>query len=94
MQRAIKLIWVLKRAVLIACFQVHLVIWTKFELEDDPATDDLTPEARAELDQYVDKTFCSKLGKENVSSPKFDKTSRQKYMLIVSRSYGSKTGSR
>lgn len=46
--------------------QVHLVVWTKFELEDDPATDDLTPQARAEIDKYVDDTFCSKLGKDNV----------------------------
>jgi Protein of unknown function (DUF3605) len=37
---------------------VHLVVWTKFHLEDDPATDDLTPKARTEIDGFVDRTFC------------------------------------
>ena len=46
---------------------VHLVIWTKFELEDDPLTDDLTEKARREIDDFVDETFCRKVGKENVS---------------------------
>jgi len=47
---------------------VHLVVWTKFDLEDDPTTDDLTPEARKEIDDYVDKTFCTNVKPENVSS--------------------------
>jgi hypothetical protein len=46
---------------------VHLVVWTKFELKDDPETDDLTDEARREIDEFVDETFCRKVGKENVS---------------------------
>ncbi|KAK0665054.1 N-acetylglucosamine-induced protein 1 [Lasiodiplodia hormozganensis] len=45
---------------------VHLVVWTKFELEDDPATDDLTPEARQMIDNYVDKTFCTRVNAEQV----------------------------
>lgn len=45
---------------------VHLVIWTKFELEDDPATDDLTDVARRELNDYVNKTFCKRVAPENV----------------------------
>lgn len=48
---------------------VHLVIWTKFELEDDPATDDLTDVARREIDVYVNKTFCEKVSSENVDLP-------------------------
>ncbi|KAI8624684.1 hypothetical protein F5Y19DRAFT_480428 [Xylariaceae sp. FL1651] len=40
---------------------VHLVVWTKFDLEDDPATDDLTDKARAEIDAFVLKTFGSKV---------------------------------
>lgn len=36
----------------------HLVVWTKFQLEDDPAADDLTPKARAEIEDFVYKTFC------------------------------------
>lgn len=45
---------------------VHLVVWTKFDLEDDPATDDLTPEARKEIDDFVDRTFRSKVHPQNV----------------------------
>ncbi|PGH08691.1 hypothetical protein AJ80_07812 [Polytolypa hystricis UAMH7299] len=45
---------------------VHLVVWTKFELEDDPATDDLTPQARREIDDWVQRTFRSKIPAENV----------------------------
>ncbi|KAI0099901.1 hypothetical protein GGR51DRAFT_380795 [Nemania sp. FL0031] len=40
---------------------VHLVVWTKFDLEDDPATDDLTEKARAEIDAFVKKTFGSRI---------------------------------
>ena len=46
---------------------VHLVVWCKFELEDDEETGDLTVEARALVDRYVDETFVSKVGRENVS---------------------------
>ncbi|KAA8647370.1 hypothetical protein EYZ11_008545 [Aspergillus tanneri] len=45
---------------------VHLVVWTKFELEDDPATDDLTPRARREIDDYVTKTFKSRIPPDQV----------------------------
>ncbi|PKX98300.1 GIG1 family protein [Aspergillus novofumigatus IBT 16806] len=45
---------------------VHLVVWTKFELEDDPATDDLTPRARKEIDDYVMRTFRSRMPAEQV----------------------------
>jgi hypothetical protein len=46
---------------------VHLVIWTKFELEDDPLTDDLTAKARKEIDDFVDEMFGRKVGRDNVS---------------------------
>jgi hypothetical protein len=46
---------------------VHLVVWTKFTLEDDPATDDLTDEARKGIEDFVDVTFRQKVGKDNVS---------------------------
>ena len=36
---------------------VHLVVWTKFELEVDAATDDLTAQARRQIDRYVQRTF-------------------------------------
>ncbi|GAW14401.1 hypothetical protein ANO14919_038030 [Xylariales sp. No.14919] len=40
---------------------VHIVVWTKFSLEDDPETDDLTGKARAEIDAFVLKTFGSRV---------------------------------
>lgn len=40
---------------------VHLVVWTKFELEDDPETGLCTPESRQEIEQYVQKTFASRV---------------------------------
>ena len=57
---------------------VHLVIWTKFDLEDDPATDDLTPKARKEVDDYVNKVFGSKMPLEHV--------------FTSGRSFGSRIG--
>jgi hypothetical protein len=48
---------------------VHLVIWTKFELPDDPETGDLTAEARREINEYVDEVFGKVCGDENVSPP-------------------------
>jgi len=44
----------------------HLVVWTKFALDEDPKTDRLSEKTRKEIDDYVNETFCSKLGKENV----------------------------
>ncbi|KAK3055602.1 hypothetical protein LTR09_003522 [Extremus antarcticus] len=50
---------------------VHLVIWTKFELPAEPITaanpiGDLRPEARRQINDFVDKTFVSVCGRENV----------------------------
>ncbi|KAE8154768.1 hypothetical protein BDV25DRAFT_81892 [Aspergillus avenaceus] len=45
---------------------VHLVVWTKFALEEDPATDDLTPHARRAIDHYVSHTFCARVPSEKV----------------------------
>lgn len=39
---------------------VHLVVWTKFELEDDPDTGLTTPESRKQIEQYVHTTFGEK----------------------------------
>ena len=46
---------------------VHLVIWTKFVLEDDPETDDLTPKMRNDIDEYVGRTFGSRVSPDKVS---------------------------
>lgn len=45
---------------------VHLVVWTKFELTDNPATGDLADQARAEIDVFVKKTFYSRLQEDQV----------------------------
>jgi hypothetical protein len=46
---------------------VHLVVWTKFGFDEDPATGDLTPEAREEIDAFVAKMFYSRVPREQVS---------------------------
>lgn len=76
---------------------VHLVVWTKFELEDDPATGDLTDEARGEIDEYVKMTFGGKVPEEHVSfCPSFSAvmlTVDCEWRLIMkNRSSGSRTG--
>ncbi|KAI0385812.1 hypothetical protein F5Y04DRAFT_244705 [Hypomontagnella monticulosa] len=43
---------------------VHLVVWTKFELDEDPVTADLTDEARSAIEEYVKKTFGSRIPKD------------------------------
>jgi hypothetical protein len=45
---------------------VHLVVWTKFELKDDPAGGDLTDQARAEIEAFVTKTFCERISRDRV----------------------------
>lgn len=44
---------------------VHLVVWTKFALEEDAATGDLTDDARAQIDAYVRSAF-SKMPPDHV----------------------------
>lgn len=36
----------------------HLVVWTKFEIEDDATTGFLTARSRKMLDDFVVRTFC------------------------------------
>ncbi|CZS91511.1 uncharacterized protein RAG0_02113 [Rhynchosporium agropyri] len=45
---------------------VHLVVWTKFELKEDPTTEDLTDEVRIGIERFVGRTFAEEVGKENV----------------------------
>ncbi|KAL4890051.1 hypothetical protein BDV59DRAFT_185587 [Aspergillus ambiguus] len=45
---------------------VHLVVWTKFALEDDAATDDLTPRQRQQIDEYVTRVFRSRMPGDEV----------------------------
>ncbi|KAK5990681.1 N-acetylglucosamine-induced 1-like protein [Cladobotryum mycophilum] len=45
---------------------VHLVVWTKFELKADPKTGDLTDKARKEIDDFMTRTFRSRLPADKV----------------------------
>jgi hypothetical protein len=45
---------------------VHLVVWTKFPLPDDPTTDDLTDDARAAIEAFVQQTFRAVLPADSV----------------------------
>ncbi|OCK76074.1 hypothetical protein K432DRAFT_385716 [Lepidopterella palustris CBS 459.81] len=45
---------------------VHLVVWTKFDIEEDAVTGDLTPEGRKEINDYVNKIFCSRVNPDHV----------------------------
>ena len=45
---------------------IHLVVWTKFELPDDPETGELTAPAREAIETYVQRTFCSRVSPEQV----------------------------
>ncbi|KHO00016.1 uncharacterized protein MAM_01939 [Metarhizium album ARSEF 1941] len=45
---------------------VHLVVWTKFELEINPTCGDLTDKARGEIDAFVSRTFRTRVPAENV----------------------------
>ncbi|USP76300.1 hypothetical protein yc1106_03574 [Curvularia clavata] len=40
---------------------VHLVVWTKFELEDDPETGLSTEASTKQIEDYVQKTFAPKV---------------------------------
>jgi hypothetical protein len=51
---------------------IHLVVWTKFELEDDPATGDLTPHARKAIERYVLRTFCSRVPADQVCQLQYE----------------------
>ncbi|KAI4740693.1 hypothetical protein E4T50_08884 [Aureobasidium sp. EXF-12298] len=44
---------------------VHLVVWVKFQLEEDAISGDLTDAARRQLDLYVDQTFRDHVGAGN-----------------------------
>ncbi|KAF4552826.1 Hypothetical protein D9617_9g026170 [Elsinoe fawcettii] len=45
---------------------VHLVVWTKFELEEDPATGDLSDQGRKQADDFVEATFRQRFRPDHV----------------------------
>ena len=42
------------------------MVWTKFELADDPDTGDLTAEARDAIETFVQRTFCARVAANQV----------------------------
>ena len=47
---------------------MHIVVWTKFALVDDPVTERLTPEAKQEIEDFVRRTFVNRLSPEQVGA--------------------------
>ncbi|TGO76244.1 hypothetical protein BELL_0166g00030 [Botrytis elliptica] len=45
---------------------VHLVVWTKFALEDDLETGDTREDAKRDIQMWVDRVFGEECGGENV----------------------------
>ncbi|KAL5614685.1 hypothetical protein BROUX41_004781 [Berkeleyomyces rouxiae] len=45
---------------------VHLVVWTKFPLCEDPETGRLTEVAAKQIDEFVGRTFCTHVPAKNV----------------------------
>ncbi|KAI4216531.1 MAG: hypothetical protein LQ351_001020 [Letrouitia transgressa] len=45
---------------------VHLVVWTNFDLNDEEQTDELSPQMRDRIDDYVSRTFRQKVPAEDV----------------------------
>lgn len=46
---------------------IHLVVWTKFELDEDAVTGLSTPESHRQIDDFVARTFCTKMRPANVA---------------------------
>ncbi|KAK5047785.1 hypothetical protein LTR84_006450 [Exophiala bonariae] len=36
----------------------HLIVWTKWQMDDEPATEEPTAETRREIEEFIVKTFC------------------------------------
>lgn len=45
---------------------MHLVVWTNFDLNDEEQTDELSPQMRDRIDDYVSRTFRQKVPAEDV----------------------------
>lgn len=72
---------------------VHLVVWTKFELEDDEGTGDLRNDVRQGIEGYVGRVFGERVGRENVSLCLSIACGVDVKQLIVRhRSFGLRTG--
>lgn len=61
---------------------VHLVVWTKFPLEDDPQTGDLSDQARREIGDFMVETFFRHVPESQVS---LEAPPRRKFRADVER---------
>lgn len=71
---------------------VHLVIWTKFSFEEDPETEQLTWEARIDLEDWVYETFCTRMKPGNVSDIHLQLMITPSALTLENRLLGSKIG--
>ncbi|QIW99513.1 hypothetical protein AMS68_005031 [Peltaster fructicola] len=46
---------------------VHLIVWTKFEMPEDPVTGALVPEMQAKVEAFVHEQFAIPCGTDNVA---------------------------
>lgn len=46
---------------------VHLVVWTKFAIEEDPVSGDLTDRARSQVEAFVTQVFRARMPNDKVS---------------------------
>lgn len=37
----------------------HLIVWTKWQMEDKPGTEEVTDEIRGEIEDFITRTFCT-----------------------------------
>ena len=42
------------------------MVWVRFQLDEDPLMADLTSVARDQIEEYVDRTFGTVVGSDNV----------------------------
>ena len=62
---------------------IHLVVWTKFDLKEDPDTGDLTSEARACIDKWVQENIGRYMPKDRVGSSTSVHVSSAKIRQVV-----------
>lgn len=67
---------------------VHLVVWTKFPLEEAGNAGDLSDAERRRIDKFVDQRFRKPLGAENVSNDE----AKSFTLLTRNRSFGFAIG--
>lgn len=55
---------------------VHLVVWTKFNLDEDPSTGELTDRTRHQVERFMSETFFTHINPDQVRSSHLGRTVR------------------